>query len=247
MKGLAKTIVAGASHMNALVEGRFALTPQIREIFTHEHLLALDGPWPRNDAYWSALVSASKRNNIALVWGGNEHNSFYFFEAAYKFDFSSRNVSRILNGIQIVAQRTIRNKFWTFSIQELRQLLGKLVREMPNRIVIVGTPPPKKDNDKLRALLASEPAFLEWAAQIGEKEGSIRITNPFVRLKLWYLLQDMLAEEAKAANGVFVAVPAETQDEDGFLREDYWAQDVTHANSLYGNIILKKILEECER
>jgi hypothetical protein len=240
-------IFAGHSHINALVGNRVSADPMLQGNSTHERLLSLDGPWPRNDAYWEELIAHADSNRIALIWGGNEHNSLYFFETAYQFDFRSRHVTRILNNLQIVAQSTIRRKFWNASIRDLSDILAKLLKACPSRIVLIGTPPPKKDNEALRNLLAAEPHFLEWAAQIGEGIDSIRITAPHIRLKLWYVLQDLLAEEAGKVAASFVRVPVETQDEEGFLKPEFSAHDITHANDAYGALMLARVIEELER
>jgi hypothetical protein len=117
----------------------------------------------------------------------------------------------------------------------------------PAKLALLGTPPPKKDNEKLRGLLTREPVFVAIAAAHNATPETIEITDPYVRLKLWYLLQDMFREAAAKFGGVYVPVPAETQDRDGFLREEFWAADVTHANSDYGRLMLAKTLEELQR
>jgi hypothetical protein len=111
-------------------------------------------------------------------------------------------------------------------------------------VTLVGTPPPKKDNEALRKLLEKEPYFCDWAAQLGQSIDEIKITEPHVRLKLWFLLQDMIAEIGRRHGARFIPVPSELQDEDGFLLEQYWHPDVTHANAAYGAIVLRKVLED---
>ncbi|MGD1039064.1 MAG: hypothetical protein ABR878_18295 [Roseiarcus sp.] len=240
-------ILAGHSHINALVGNRFSADVVLQEISAHKGLLSLDGPWPRNDAYWEKLIAQANGNRIALVWGGNEHNSCYLFDASYQFDFRSRHVTKIMNRLQIVAQSTIRKKFWDLSIRDLSRFLANLTKSYPSRIVLLGTPPPKKDNEALKKLLAAEPHFLEWAAQIGGGIDQVKLTAPHIRLKLWYVLQDLLAEEAGKVAGSFVRVPVETQDEEGFLKPEFSAHDVTHANEAYGALMLAKLIEELDR
>ena len=78
----------------------------------------------------------------------------------------------------------------------------------------------------------------------GEDLDTVKITPPHVRLKLWYLLQEMLEESAHEVGGKFIPVLAEAQDEAGYLRPEYWYHDVTHANRLYGGLMLRRVIEE---
>ena len=186
----------------------------------------------------------SEGRRVGLIWGGNEHNAFYFFESAHMFDFASKYVARLLERVQIVTQRTVKSRFREHSLAQLDEVLDSLVRARPERLALIGTPPPKKDSEKLRAVLDREPFFLAVAASMKADRDSVRITDPYVRLKLWYLLQDMLREAAGRRGAHFVAVPPECQDREGFLRDEFWAPDVTHANADYGHIMLARVLEE---
>ncbi|GLQ37817.1 hypothetical protein GCM10007908_14370 [Rhizobium albus] len=242
-----RAIIAGHSHVNAMVGWRHELAPTLRIVDGTSHLEALDGPWPRLEEYWKALVQHADNARIAIVWGGNEHNARYFFRDAYDFDFSSKHVTKILNNIQIIARSTIRKRFYEGGLSDLADLLDQLKAARPQRLVIVGTPPPKKDNDRLRTMFEAEPHFLAYAEAKKIDPADIRITEPHIRLKLWYLLQDILADEAKRIGGIFLPVLKETQDEDGYLRDEFWASDVTHANPAYGRLMLDYVVEELEK
>ena len=237
-------LIGGHSHVNALVGDRHVNAPAVRCLEGEPDVSVLDGPWPRSEAYFERLAAESAHRRVGLVWGGNEHNSVYFFQAAYRFDFASRYVSRILGRAQIVTQRAVRQRFRKLSLDDMGVALKSIRAAGPEKLALVGTPPPKKDNEKLRAVLEREPVFLAWADQLRTSAQTIEITDPHVRLKLWYLLQDMFREAAQAHGAAFISTPAEVQDEEGFLKEEYWAPDVTHANADYGRVVLAKVLEE---
>ena len=129
----------------------------------------------------------------------------------------------------------------------MTKLLAAIRKEEPRKLCVLGTPPPKKDSEALRRKLEREPFFLDWAAAIGQDVATIKITEPLVRLKLWHLLQDMFRAEAQKVGAVFVPVPAETLDDEGYLKPEYSADDVTHANEAYGALMLKKAIEELRR
>jgi hypothetical protein len=88
----------------------------------------------------------------------------------------------------------------------------------------------------------TEEFFVNWAAQLGQSLETISITDPYVRLKLWYLLQDVQAEEARIRGVMFIPVPKEVQDADGFLKREFWASDVSHTNEAYGNVIYETVV-----
>ena len=91
------------------------------------------------------------------------------------------------------------------------------------------TPPPKSD-DVVRAALATEPFFLEQAAQLGYSPSDLQITPEVTRVALWRVLRDLLREVAESGGATFVPVPEAAYDERGLLLPELDAGDVTHAN-----------------
>ena len=241
---LQQVLLGGHSHLNALVGDRFVTEPSLRTYQHDETVAIFDGPWPRPETYWRSLSAEACDRTVGLMWGGNEHNSVYFFHAAYEFDFTSRYVARIVGRAQIVTQRKVKQRFRELSLNDLDLTVKAIAAAKPRKLALLGTPPPKHDNEKLRSLLAREPVLLEWVKALKATPETIGITDPFVRLKLWYLLQDMFREAAEKYGGIFIAAPAEAQDENGFLKEELWAPDVTHANAEYGRLMLDKVLAE---
>jgi hypothetical protein len=240
----AKVILAGHSHLTALTVNHVKNPPALRAHGQVADLHVLEGIWPRDAAYWRELADNAADADVVIVWGGNEHNVGFFFQAAFAFDFLSNKVKRLIPSFQIVSQSKIKRRFNEISLEELDGVLAALNARGPASVTLIGTPPPKKDNDKLRKLLEQEPYFCDWAAQLGQSIADIKITEPHIRLKLWFLLQDMIAEIARRHGARFIPVPKELQDEEGYLLEQYWHPDVTHANAAYGAILLRKVLED---
>jgi hypothetical protein len=237
-------VVAGHSHMCALVGDRFVTEPEMHAVSDFPNLFALHAPWPRREDYWGHLREKGAGTRIALVWGGNEHNVHYFFESKRPFDFWSRHVSKLSSTFHLMSQRRVRHKFMESSLGQLDTVLANLASGTATSISVIGTPPPKRDSEGLRKILLNEPLFVQFATQIGETIDTAKITPPHIRLKLWFLLQDMLAEAARRVGAIFIPVPETLRDEDGFLPYEYWASDVTHANRLYGQVMLRRIVEE---
>ncbi|WP_156688305.1 sulfotransferase [Mycobacterium sp. Marseille-P9652] len=243
-----RLILAGHSHLRAMAG---------REIYTESSELVagpggdgtfiMVGPGPERDmSYFDTLADLATGADVGIVWNGNEHNALYFFEAETPFDFLSPHVPKMKPSAQIVSQAAIRDSFQQFSYDFLDVVLKRLATAGLNRIALIGTPPPKGDNEALRALLNTEgfteEFFVSTAAQLGHSVDTVPITDPYVRLKLWYLLQDMLAEEARIRGLMFIPVPKEVQDADGFLRREFWWDDVTHANQAYGNVMYETVV-----
>ena len=154
------------------------------------------GPWPPDMTYWDALADLGMGADVGIIWGGDEHNILYFFEAETRFDFLSPHVRKMNPSAQIMSRAAIRDRFQQ-SFNDLDLVLERLATGGVNRIALIGTPPPKGDNEALRAFAQTEEFFVEAAAQLGQSVETLPIIDPYVRLKLWYLLQDMLAEEAR--------------------------------------------------
>ncbi|SRR5579884_494268 len=237
-------LVAGHSHMCALVGDLHTVETRLHPVADHPNVFALHAPWPRQDEYWQHLKASAAGMRIALIWNGNEHNIHYFFLDQRPFDFVSRHVNKLVPTFSLIPQRRIRQKFREASVDELAAILADLAAGPAKSINVVGTPPPKKDNEELRKILRNEPVLVNWAEFVGQSLDEIKITPPYVRLKLWFLLQEMVADAARQIGAKFIPVPQEVQDEDGFLKPEYWHPDVTHANRLYGDVMLRRIIQE---
>src|SRR4029078_4023590 len=70
----------------------------------------------------------------------------------------------------------------------------------------------------------------------------VGLTPAPVRAKLWRLEMDAIRTVVAKWGIGFVPVPLDSLDADGFLRRDFYGQDVTHANSDYGRLVLRDLL-----
>ncbi len=238
------TVLAGHSHIDALIGNRIVAEFALRPIEGAEGVCALDGPKPRNELFWERLILEAPGRNIGFAWNGNEHNAMYFFRPSPEFDFLSRHVRQLKEDAQIVPQAAIAQRFQKNSLNPLESWLTKLREAGARKVVLIGGPAPKRDNPRLRALLAGERFYAEHIERLGATPETVAITDSFVRLKLWRLLQDLNEQSARKCGAVYVGAPDETMDEDGFLKEDYWGRDITHANFAYGRLMLAKTLAQ---
>jgi len=240
-------LLAGHSHAHSLGMTN-PTTPNAIEIQTIDYLdgriLGLSGPAPRTAAYWDALVREAKDTTVLLIWNGNQHLAKFLFEIDKPFDFflASRpglepTKAELVPEAQVREVLDAGNEF-------LYKLLVRL-KEVPGcRVVLLGTPPPKGNDTRLRHFIQREAFFVQMAAKAGSNVNEIRLTDRAVRLKLWAVIQDLLSEAADNHGCGFLAVPETVKDGDGFLREDLWWEDATHANAQYGRIYWETMLPQ---
>jgi hypothetical protein len=211
-----------------------------------EDVLGLVGAWPRQfDNYWAAAQEHAEGRMIAVFWGGNVHLSSYLFAPTPLFDFvASDNPDLPLDETATIVPEEAIRVFFARQIQGQIQLLKNRVEALKSiavKVLVSGTPPPKEDDTFIRGRFATEPHFGRVAAQMGLKPGEVPLSPPLLRLKLWMALQGLLRDMADETETVFVPVPASTQTGLGFLHPSFYANDVTHANQAYGNVMLAEL------
>ena len=239
-------IVAGHSHVCALIGGITDGEVLLLPVGDRDGVFGLHGPFPRTESYWDALSLNAPDNTIALFWQGNEHNYYFLIEQLPRFDFIPRGLSSlpVADDALIVPESLVRAKLQCFS-EDLHRMLTVL-RQQPNcRIAVVGTPPPKEDNEHLHRLLAPEFPFVQHAAETTLEQ--VTLTAPTVRLKLWHVLQEIYKEQAEDEGVEYIPVPDAVTDERGYLKPQFWAHDATHANPAYGQVVLDHLIETLSR
>lgn len=209
----------------------------------HPHHRVLRGPWPRDGEYWKACLLVASRQVLALSWMGNQHIGAYLIAPEPQMDFVSSGLPELecAPTARIVPELALRQQFEP-SLLWLRRLLALAAgAELSSRIVLLGTPRPKGDNQALHRFIQSEPAFRRFAAGRGLKLENVQLSLPLFRLKLWDLLQRMMHELADEFGCRFCPSPDETADEAGFLHRDYWLQDSSHGNRRYGTATIRSL------
>lgn len=240
----ARVILAGHSHGTAL-----GLT------FTSKHqpprlvpiagrgatFFALKGS-PRKRRYWDGLVARAKNSTVLIVWLGNQHLVRFLLAQGPSFDFhlAQHPDQPHLSGAAIVPEALVRSVIGE-PIQPLRGILRRLKARRGCTPVVLGTPPPKGNDERLHKLLGREIDRYLGADAAGIDLDAISLTDRQVRRKLWLVLQDLLEDAAKDAGCAFAPVPAQSMDASGFLKEEYWREDVSHANSLYGDLFWQEL------
>src|SRR6266540_2070394 len=206
-----KLIIAGHSHLGALsgadmVWNKLAGAIDLAPISDHADVFALHGPWPRSDDYWTALKNFAPGNSIVLLWEGNQHNGLFFIEHRERFDF----VPRLLQSLPIdrcatiVPEALVRTAFQCL-LNPLHGVLDALKSQRPLRLILLGTPPPKRDIPDFREPLSRDLIFYNNPG--GMPISDINPISPILRLKLWHVLQDVYREDAENSGAEFIPVP----------------------------------------
>ncbi len=242
-----RLLIAGHSHTVALVGPGLAPAPKVQVVPGDPDLVHLAGPWPRDTTYFAHLVHEAANVTSAVLFGGNEHNAHFLFQPARRFDFvpSDGSDDGIDPSAELVPETMIRAKY-ALTLSILAYTLGKMRARPGARVAVVGTPPPKADQDYLREILATEPDLMARAAATGLDIRQVEISSYALRFKLWRLLQDCLRGIAEEAGCRFVHVPDVVYTAQGGLERTYWAHDLSHANDAYGEIMLGHIRRELE-
>ncbi len=235
-----KIIIAGHSHTAALVgpsgdRDNVCLLP----VTGYDRIFGLHGPltaegYPiRTDDYWSMLARYAPGNSIALLYAGNEQNWNFLFEVSTRFDFvlHRRPSLPLETDAVIVPETLVRTELHHLVGSALGHVLTYLKAQPDSRVAVVGPPPPKGDHERLKRLIPPEYPDLV-------------LTPALMRLKLWHVLQEIYQEEAMIHDAEFISPPDTVKDETGFLRPEFWAPDLTHANEDYGRLMLSRLAQQ---
>jgi hypothetical protein len=233
-------VVAGHSHTVALVGHVEVDAPTLRPAPEREAVYGFYGPSPRLADYWDALAASVTDRVVGLSWKGHEP-ALFLIEAETPFDFIYNNDPSlgVDEGAYLVPESLVKASY-RFSMDELADLIPRLHRSGAEAVALLGSPPPKRDAD-IRAGIREEPYFRDLIAGLGTSFDQVRVASERLRLKLWRVLQDSLAEIARSNQAIYIPPPATCMDPDGFLLHEYSGGDATHANYAYGAIALTEL------
>lgn len=239
-------VIAGHSHRKALgvVRGDRTAAPALRPLDPEDaRFLGLSGG-PKQAAYWDALCAAAPGRRIALAWEGNRYNDGFLLQGDPAFDLMVAELPHLplRDDALLVPERAVRACFAETGAA-LAAFLERLAAAGPDRIVLVGAPPPKADAARLAELIGIGAYGTKLAARHGLDPGDLALTPATVRLKLWQVEQAVLRDTAARFGCPLVPAPAACADALGCLHPDFWAADATHANAAYGALMRDAIAD----
>jgi len=164
-------------------------------------------------------------------------NTNLLMEAARRLD-EWRVLSKKIPSIDYIPELQVREVFQP-SMSHLEIYLTRMLDTGGPRPIVLGTPPPKADNEAIRrGMQVHADFFTELASDLSLDPEKAELAPACLRLKLWLLLQQMMRETAERLAVEFWPVSASAMTEEGYLRPEYWGEDATHANAAYGALML---------
>lgn len=233
-------VIAGYSHTVALGMPHVGDgSIQVVELTGEPRADGLDGPWPRDDAYWQQAVALSAERTVAISWNRSQHLTALLLSRPFDFALRSRPDLPVAD-VPLVPEVAVRARVGG-SLLDLARLIAAIIEAGGRPPIVLGSPPPKGDARWVRQKIGTEVHFAEAAEQAGVSLDERELSTPQVWLKSWLLIQEMMRDVAEAFSLPFCPSPAGAQTEAGFLREECWAADVTHANETYGMLMREQI------
>ena len=171
---------------------------------------------------------------VLSMIGGNQHAVFSTIQHPERFDFlEPGGAAQPEEGAAVVPYRALSAVFEKGVRNRDGKSLEALRKATSARVVHIIPPPPKADNDFIQDYHESHFA--------NEGITSHGVSSPALRLKFWKL-QTRLLEKMCGELGIEVMMPpAAALDPEGFLARDYYANDATHANPPYGELVLREV------
>lgn len=236
-------LIAGHSHVTALGVPLVRETYELRQVGNGKvPAFGLVGGWPREDTdYWQEVASRSNGRTVAILWRGNQHFHHFLIMPTNDFDFVLESEPHLDAdpAKPIVPEATI-IEFMRTDMVDLDAII-EAIHGAGGQVVLCGTPPPKGDPAFVRSSILRESYFGRAAAKLGVDLETVEISPPLLLYKLWTVMQNSLRDVADRHGALFMPVPRRLRTPDGFLHPDYYANDATHANQAYGDVMLEEL------
>ncbi len=222
-------LIIGNSHTTAIAA---ALNDQTRSIIDVVNLASFFDPINRrNKILHPEIADLFNPRYIFCSFGGSEHSVFGLLEAPTKFDFMTESCSQTEPDRDIITYGLVRTTL-SRAMRGAMNNTQKLCALFNCSITHICTPPPFRN--------ISEDAILPRRFQ---ESLDLGVSPASIRKKLYETHSNIARELCASLNIGFLDIPLGTTDGDGFLYSKFCSKDPTHANSLYGELVIKQILE----
>jgi hypothetical protein len=239
-EGVPRVLFVGDSHLEAIKRALAAMPPaphlqteaiRFRKVKSDVVLGDLD-----LDEVERRVRELRDEDVLACFIGGNQYNAFGLVQHPQPFDFHSLDRPDIapMPGRDIVAYRTLRDLFVSGLSGNDGKRIARLVAASRARVVQLAPPPPKLNEQRI--LQRHESLFREQG--IAERG----LTPASIRLKLWALQVSVLGQLCREWGCTLLPAPAQAVDGNGFLKDDFSADDATHGNESYGRLNIEQVL-----
>ena len=235
----AQILVCGHSHAASILEARTLPELQTGSVPAISVCYSADlvaGP-PGDKEYWDFVAELSAGKHVVIVWNGNQHNANFMFQTQPSFTMLDAIDNNSYEEAVPIPRAMIKD-FFKPSFGELSDIVPSLSNAAS--ITLMNGPAPKPLTH-IKNCILQEKYFTDIAESLGVDIGDLVITSDSLRLELWNVLAELLADSAKNLKANFLGAPAVSRDTFGMLLPEYWASDVTHANSNYGLLLIEEL------
>jgi hypothetical protein len=237
-----KAVIAGHSHT-------FALLMAIRgnqKYFDTFGLIDESKPsqlgkgFVRNSEYWSYVAKLSLSLPTFISWNGNQHNIHFLVDEFRPFQI--QNLYQEYSSAPVVPIDQVKELF-SPTFNELRSTLSRF--ETCENLTLLGTPAPKPKK-YIDSILLKDEYFTKQTRAASTPGSKIVATSDELRQAMWKFTQIMTKEIADELGCKFMPTPQFSLDSKGLLREQFWSDDITHANQYFGELLLDDIAKNLE-
>jgi len=235
----AQIIICGHSHAASILEA--TKLPEMQASSAPAISVCYSSDWaagpPGDKEYWDFVADLSYGKHVVIVWNGNQHNANFMFQTDPEFTVIGA-VGDVDDQKIALIPRSMIKEFFKPSFEELNEIIPSLSKAASTTIM---NGPAPKPLSHIQKCILQEKYFTDIAKSLGVDIGDLVITSDSLRLELWKILAELLANKAKTLGANFFSAPLESQDAYGMLLPEYWTSDVTHANSQYGMLLMKDL------
>ena len=220
-------LVVGNSHTTAI---SLALSQSLDDRFDVINIATYFDPENhKNKTIPDDIVDLFKPEIIFCAFGGSEHNVLGLLEPPNPFDFMDPTDNLYDPSRNLICYSLIRDVLE----KRMRRALMNLekIRELyACPIAHICSPPPFYELDDGHVL-----------PRVFQGNDQLSIAPPRLRLKLHRLHSSIFEAACKNLDVFFLKPPDGAIDDQGFLRREFMSRDPTHANALYGSLVVKQL------
>ena len=184
------------------------------------------------------IIRPLKEDDVVLsMIGGNQHAVFSTIQHPQRFDFLEPGGKQIAQeGAEVIPYRALTSFFEKGIRNRDGKSLEALRQATSARLIHIIPPPPKGDSEFIQ----------QYHESVFANEGitSHGVSSPALRLKFWSLQTRLLKTLCDELRIEVMMPPPESVDHKGFLARDYYANDATHANYFYGELLLRQVEQQ---
>lgn len=185
------------------------------------------------DDFLKLIGRLGPKDLVISMIGGNQHAVYSTIQHPQRFDFFCPDVASVEDGtVEFVPYRALEDLFEHGLRGGDGRSLAALRAATAARVVHVLPPPPKEDNEHI--VRNHETLFARDLPLHG-------VSAPELRLKFWKLQAGILSRICKELRIKVMMPPSQAVNRAGFLTPDFYANDATHGNWVYGERVLREI------